>query len=359
MPENTPIRGRGALSNPEGRFEHQTATVVDDGWCIPEEAPAPDTIVKAEAARSVITRNNSPDVPFDRSINPYRGCEHGCVYCYARPSHAYVNLSPGLDFETRLFFKQNAARLLEDELARPGYRCEPITLGANTDPYQPVEKRLRVTRRLLEVLQRFRHPVSIITKGALVERDIDILAAMAADGLASVIVSVTTLDDELKRTLEPRAAAPAARLRSIRRLTDAGIPVGVLVAPIIPAINDREIEAVVEACARAGARSAGYVLLRLPHEVAGLFREWLAGHYPQRAGHVMSLIAQMRGGKEYDATFGRRMSGTGPVADIIARRFRAACRRHGLEQRRRIKLDTSRFRVPPRPGDQMDLLGQL
>ncbi len=355
MRESTPIRGRGALSNREGRFEDQTCTAVDDGWSAPEVASAPDTVVKPEAARSVITRNTSPDVPFDRSINPYRGCEHGCVYCYARPSHSYVNLSPGLDFETRLFFKQNAARLLEDELAKPGYRCEPITLGANTDPYQPVEKRLEVTRRLLDVLQRFRHPVSIITKGALVERDIDILAAMAAQGLASVIVSVTTLDDELKRTLEPRAASPAARLRAIRRLRRAGIPVGVLVAPVIPAINDGEIEAVVEACARAGAATAGYVLLRLPHEVAGLFREWLAGHYPQRAGHVMSLVAQTRGGKDYDAAFGRRMRGTGPVADIIARRFRAACRRHGLEQRRRIPLDTSRFRVPPRPGDQMEM----
>ncbi len=288
------LKGRGATINPPGRFVSQPGEAVDDGWYREATPDSVATEVRAEAARTVISRNDSPDIPFTQSINPYRGCEHGCVYCYARPSHAYLDLSPGLDFETRLFYKPDAARLLRAELARPGYRCAPIMLGANTDPYQPLEKRLRVTREILEVLLRSRHPLNIVTKGALILRDLDLLQEFARMNLVCVMVSLTTLDPELKRTLEPRAASPQARLRVIRALALAGVPVGVLTAPMIPAVNDAELEALLEAAAGAGARYAGYVLLRLPHEVKDLFRAWLEQHLPLRAGHVMSLIRQAR-----------------------------------------------------------------
>lgn len=349
MPDNpAPARkGRGALSNPEGRFETRRSERVDDGWGSLDEALPPlETIVRAETARSIISRNASPDIPFEQSINPYRGCEHGCVYCYARPSHAYLNLSPGLDFETRLFFKPNAAERLEAELRRPGYRCSAITLGANTDPYQPIEKRLGVTRGILEVLRRFRHPVAIITKSTLVERDIDLLAEMASERLAAVMLSITTLDNDLKRTLEPRAASPAGRLRALAALREAGIPAGVMAAPIIPAINDSEIEAILARAADAGALSAGYTLLRLPYELKDLFAEWLRTHFPLRADHVLNLIRDIRGGKLNQAEFGRRMRGEGRYAELIAQRFAIARRRLGLNRREALALDITRFRAP-------------
>ncbi|MDE1887024.1 MAG: PA0069 family radical SAM protein [Gammaproteobacteria bacterium] len=350
-----PVKGRGAISNPEGRFESRRSKGVDDGWDI-EELPLPalETVVTPETARSIISRNQSPDIPFTQSINPYRGCEHGCIYCYARPSHAYLNLSPGLDFETRLFYKQNAAELLESELRKPVYRCRPITLGANTDPYQPIERKLEVTRSILEVLQRFRHPVSIITKSTLVTRDLDILTDMAQQDLANVMVSITTLDENLKRSLEPRAAGPGARLRCVRALALAGVPVGVLNAPIIPVVNDHEIEHILELAAEAGACCAGYVLLRLPHEVKDLFREWLHAHLPERAAHVMSVIRQMRGGQDYQAEFGTRMRGTGEYAELIARRFALACKKFRLDNLRRMRLSCAHFQPAP-GGPQLNL----
>ena len=348
------LKGRGATMNPAGRFATSVTEEVDDGW---QRAEMPDSIateVRAEHARSIIARNDSPDIPFEQSINPYRGCEHGCVYCYARPSHAYVDLSPGIDFETRIFYKADAARLLRSELARPGYRCQPIMLGANTDPYQPVEKRLGVTRQILEVLLELRHPVNVITKGALVLRDLELLTALAALNLVHVTVSLTTLDAELKRTLEPRAASPQARLRVIAELARARVPVGVLTAPMIPAVNDHELEALLEAAATAGATSAGYVLLRLPHEVKDLFRAWLEQHLPLRAAHVMSLVQQSRGGRDNDPRFGLRMRGTGPWADMLRARFERARTRLGLNTGRRTELDTASFR-PPRLGGQLEL----
>lgn len=351
-------KGRGAGSNPEGRFESRRVEAIDDGWPqeLADELPPLQTTVTPEHAKHLITRNNSPDIPFEQSINAYRGCEHGCVYCYARPSHSYMNLSPGLDFETKLFYKADAARLLESELSKPGYLCKAINLGANTDPYQPIERKLKVTRSLLEVLRRFRHPVTIVTKSALVERDIDILGDMARDSLVSVFVSITTLDAALKRTLEPRAPAPAARLAAVRNLNDAGIPVGVLVAPVIPAVNDRELEAILEACAQAGAGSAGFVMLRLPHEVKALFREWLTNHLPERADHVMSLIRAMRDGKDNDPRFGSRMRGEGSYAELIARRFEVASRRLGLNRGRALQLSTRHFRPPGAGGGQLELI---
>jgi DNA repair photolyase len=354
---NQPLKGRGALSNPAGRFERHRREAVDDGWYreeVPEFIP---TSIEPDRARSVIARNDSPDIPFEQSINPYRGCSHGCVWCYARPSHSYVGLSPGLDFETRLFYKKDAAAVLENELARPGYVCRPITLGANTDPYQPIERRMRVTREILEVLARCRHPVTIITKGALVLRDLDLLADLAQDGLAGVGVSITTLDDGLKRVMEPQAASPRARLEVVRRLSAAGVPTGVMVAPVIPALTDHEMEGILEASAAAGARWAGYVLLRLPHEVKDLFREWLAAHYPDRAAHVMSLVQQMRGGKDYDSGFGTRMRGTGPLAELLRGRFRIACRRLGLGSGRQQPPNTRLFAPPraARSGPQLAL----
>ncbi|HZT01411.1 MAG TPA: PA0069 family radical SAM protein [Steroidobacteraceae bacterium] len=347
---NEPLKGRGALSNPAGRFERQQREAVDDGWYQQEVPDFIPTSIEPDRARSVITRNDSPDIPFEQSINPYRGCSHSCPYCYARPSHSYVGLSAGLDFETRLFYKQDAGKVLEEELSRPGYVCKPITLGANTDPYQPIERRMRVTRDILEVLARSRHPVTIITKSALVLRDLDLLSDLARDGLAGVGVSVTTLDVELKRVMEPQAASPRARLEAVKRLNAAGVPTGVMVAPVIPALTDHEMESILEAAAAANARWAAYVLLRLPYEVKDLFREWLAAHYPDRAGHVMSLVRQMRGGKDYDPTFGTRMRGTGPVAELLRSRFQIACRRLGLGTGRHHPPDTSLFRPPRSSG---------
>jgi DNA repair photolyase len=354
-----PIRkGRGALSNPEGRFESVRKQAEDDGWNTPpesEELPPLKTVVKADPTRNLITRNQSPDIPFNQSINPYKGCEHGCIYCYARPSHAYLNLSPGLDFETKLFYKDKAAELLDQELRRPSYRCQSITVGANTDPYQPIERELKVTRSILEVLQRFNHPVALITKSALVTRDIDILAEMAQKHLVTVMVTMTTLDHDLKRKLEPRAASPEARLKAIRLLSDAGVPVAVNTAPIIPMINDAEMERILELAAEAGATGAGYVLLRLPYELKDLFKEWLAAHYPLKAEHVMSIIRQSRDGKEYDSGFGTRMRGTGKFAELIAQRFHLATKRLNLGFGSRMRLDTSLFKPPPE-GGQLELL---
>ena len=348
---NRPVRikGRGAASNREGRFESLSKTVEDDGWYREEVAPPrPPTQVSIEHARSIITRNDSPDIPFNQSINPYRGCEHGCNYCFARPSHAYLNLSPGLDFETRLFAKTNAAERLREELAKPSYVCEPITLGANTDAYQPIEREHRITRAIVEILHACRHPLTIVTKNALVERDLDLLAPMAREGLVQVFVSLGILDNHLASTLEPRATAPHRRLRMIENLHAAGVPCGVLVAPIIPAVTDMHLEHVLEQAAARGANIAGYAVLRLPHELKDLFREWLALHVPDRAEHVMSLIRQMRGGRDYDARFGTRMRGEGPYADLIRQRFALACRKHGLDRSRDLQLDCSKF-VPPRP----------
>jgi len=349
------LKGRGSLSNPAGRFDRTGIEAVDDGW-IQEEAPeSVATSVQPDRARGVISTNDSPDIGFEQSINPYRGCEHGCIYCYARPSHAYMGLSAGLDFETKLFYKHEAASVLEEELSRPRYVCKPIMLGANTDPYQPVERRLGVTRSILTVLQKCRHPVSIVTKGVLVARDIDILADLARDRLTSVAMSLTTLDPEVKRTLEPRAASPQARLKIIKQLTQAGVPVGVLVAPVVPAITDHETERILEAAADAGATMASYVLLRLPYEVKDLFREWLAQHYPQRANHVMSLVRDARGGRDNDPNFGTRMKGTGPYAQLLRTRFQLATRRLSLNSPRGFSLETHHFRRPGPQSSQLQL----
>jgi DNA repair photolyase len=347
--------GRGALSNPPGRFDRQQLEAVEDGWYQEEVPDSIPTTLEPDHAREIISTNESPDIPFEQSVNPYRGCSHACPYCYARPSHAYVGLSPGLDFETRLFYKADAARVLEEQLTRPGYVCKPIMLGANTDPYQPVEKQLRVTRSILEVLTSTRHPVSVITKSALVLRDLDLLARLARQGLTSVALSITTLDVELKRRMEPRAASPAARLRTLAALHAAGVPCGVLVAPVIPALNDHELEDILAAAAQAGAGWAGYVLLRLPYEIKDLFNEWLSEHYPQRADHVMSLIRAMRGGRENDPRFGSRMRGTGPYALLLKNRFRLACRRLNLNASGRAALTTALFTPPPTPGAQLRL----
>ena len=350
-------KGRGAAINPAGRFEATRTDAVDDGWGILDELPlAAPTVVQAETARSIVSRNRSPDVPFTQSINPYRGCEHGCVYCYARPSHAVMNLSPGLDFETRLFFKPNAAELLRQTLARKRYVCSPIALGANTDPYQPIERKYRITREVLETLSSHDHPATIVTKGAaLIARDIDLLADMARRSLIAVYISITTLDDALKRTLEPRAAAPRSRLAVMSKLAAAGVPVGVLVAPVIPALTDHETENILEAAARAGARQARYIFLRLPYEVAPLFRQWLEDHEPLKAAHVMSRIRALRGGRDNDPRFGTRHSGEGEYARLFARRFAIARRRFGYSVQA-LELDTSRFRPPGDPGGQLALL---
>lgn len=335
--------GRGAGSNRGSRYQPH-ASVWDDGVT----GPSPVTECRPLQARSIISRNTSPDLPFQQSINPYQGCEHGCIYCYARPTHAYHDLSPGLDFETRLSYKANAAQVLRTELARPGYQPQGITLGANTDPYQPIDKQLAITRDILEVMRDTRHPVTVITKGVLVTRDIDILSDLAADGLASVAVSVTTLDDDLKRRLEPRAASPAARLRAIEALSHAGIPVTVLASPIIPGLNDTELETIVSASAQAGAIGGAYMLLRLPLEVRDLFWEWLQQHYPLKADKVMSLLRQCRGGAENDSRFGHRMRGEGALAQLLARRFELACRRAGMSCKERDSGRTDLFTPPTR-----------
>ena len=326
----TAFKGRGAPSNLQGRFESTLRQVEDDGWTVTEEEDGrPLTTIRVEQAKSILSRNDSPDIPFEVSLNPYRGCEHGCVYCYARPSHAYLDLSPGLDFETKLVAKPNAAALLRAELCKPGYRPSPIALGSNTDLYQPVERGWRITRELLEVLVEARHPFSFVTKSALVERDLDLLGTLAEQGLVHVFVSITTLDRELARKLEPRAAAPRRRLEVIRNLSQAGIPVGVMVAPVIPALTDKDMELILAQASEAGARSAGYVFLRLPHELKALFTLWLETHYPLKAEHVMSLIRQSREGKENDPRFGSRMSGSGQFAELVAQRFRIAKTRYG------------------------------
>ncbi|MBI3902594.1 MAG: PA0069 family radical SAM protein [Nitrosomonadales bacterium] len=338
----------------EGRFENVVRERFDDGWDSAEEALPPfKTTVTVEHAKSVIQRHDSPDLPFDYSLNAYRGCEHGCIYCYARPSHAYLNLSPGLDFETRLFAKPDAAQLLRAELAKPSYRCAPIALGSNTDPYQPIEREWNITRQILEVLAECRHPLSIVTKSALIERDLDLLTQLAQDHLVQVFISVTTLDMEIARKLEPRASSPRRRLQAIARLNAAGVPCGVMVAPVIPFLTDAELEKILEAAYAQGARSAGYTLLRLPYELKELFKDWLATHYPLKAEHVMSRLREMRGGKENDSNFGSRFSGGGLFADLLAQRFRIACERMGFNLEDRA-LDTERFK-PPARGGQMDL----
>jgi len=359
-----PLKGRGAASYVPGRYEKAVAQVEDDGWGSAydrsdaageggELPPHPATEVREERARSIVSRNDSPDIGFSQSVNPYRGCEHGCVYCFARPSHAYLDLSPGLDFETKLYAKTNAAERLRAEFAKPSYRCSPIALGINTDAYQPIERRYRITRELLEVMAECRHPVSLITKNALVTRDLDLLAPMAKLRLVSVFFSITTLDNRLASKMEPRASAPHSKLKAMRALHDVGVPVGVMAAPVIPMINDRELEHILEAAHDHGARSAGYVLLRLPHELKQVWREWLQLHYPDRAEHVMSLIRQMRGGKDYDSTFGKRMRGEGPFADLIAMRFAKAYKRLGYG--RLPPLDSSQFVAPRKPSPQGEL----
>jgi DNA repair photolyase len=353
-------RGRGARSNVVGRYERQARVLVDDGWDDgwrdDDLRPPPlRTEVIRDATRTIIARNKSPDVSFDRSINPYRGCEHGCIYCFARPTHAYLGMSPGIDFESRLFAKPNAAELLAKELSAPGYVPRTIAMGTNTDPYQPIEKKMRITRSVLEVLRDFRHPVGIVTKSPLILRDLDILSEMAGLGLAKAALSVTTLDRKLARMMEPRAGTPARRLQAIRGLSEAGVPVGVMFAPIIPALNDGEMETVLSAAAEAGAKTAGYVLLRLPLEIKDLFREWLEANLPDRAKRVISLVRQMRGGKDYDSQWHTRIRGAGPYADMIARRFQLAVKRHGLNQDPR-PLDVKKFRRPERSGEQLSLL---
>ncbi len=357
-----PTRGRGAVSNRSGRYESEERVAVDDGW---GGAPAEDgdeadlpkgprTSVAIDTTRTIVARNDSPDIPFDRSINPYRGCEHGCIYCFARPTHSYLGLSPGLDFETKLLMKPDAAELLKRELRNPRYRCDVMALGTNTDPYQPIEREHRITRQILEVLDAHNHPVSIVTKSALVMRDIDILGPMAKRGLAAVGVSVTTLDRDLARMMEPRASTPPRRLAAIAALSAAGIPTSVMVAPVIPALNDMEIERILTASAAAGASSAAYVLLRLPLEIKALFEEWLEANVPDRAKRVLDLVRQTREGKLNDAAFGKRMVGSGPVAQLVRQRFKLAIKKLGLNQRT-WNLDVTRFRVPPGPGDQLTL----
>ncbi len=355
----TLIKGRGAASNREGRFESVRVEAVDDGW--PREDPddalvsRPPTTVSEERARSILSHNDSPDIPFEHSLNAYRGCEHGCVYCYARPSHGYLNLSAGLDFETRLFAKTNAVELLRAELGKRSYRVSPINLGANTDPYQPIERRYRLTRQVLELLLETRHPCTLVTKGAGVERDLDLLVELARHRLVFVAVSVTTLDNRLAAKLEPRATAPHRRLEAIARMSAAGVPTGVFAAPVIPAINDRDLEAILERGREAGARYANYTLVRLPHEVKDLFREWLQLHFPDRAAHVMNLIHDMRGGRDNDARFGTRMRGEGAIAQMLHARFELARKRLGFLHRDAIELDCDQFKPPRADSAQGEL----
>jgi DNA repair photolyase len=342
---NASIKGRGTAINPPVRFERESRDVFDDGWDYQDEQPPPQTTLMRDATRSILSRNDSPDLGFDRSINPYRGCEHGCIYCFARPTHAYLGLSPGLDFETKIVFKPEAAALLEKELGKPGYSAQPIVLGSNTDPYQPVERTLKITRAILEVLEKFKHPVVIVTKSAGVLRDADILGRMAKLNLVRVYLSITTLDASLARAMEPRAASPARRLAAISGLTQANIPTGVLAAPMIPGLNDAELEHILEAASRAGAISAGSTLLRLPHELGELFTDWLNVHMPGRASHVLSLIRQIRGGNLNDPNFHSRFKGSGPYADLIRSRFNRAAKQFGLSTQK-FALDTSKFAAP-------------
>src|SRR5229473_6228698 len=349
-------KGRGAASNDSGRFEAEKREAFDDGWGIADEEPASlTTTLSIDATRTIIARNDSPDISFDRSINPYRGCEHGCIYCFARPSHAYLGLSPGLDFESKLFAKPEAPKLLERELSAAGYVPRTIAIGTNTDPYQPIEREHQIMRRILEVLDRAGHPVTIVTKSALVLRDIDILARMAQRNLVKVALSVTTLDGKLARAMEPRAATPPRRLEALQQLAAAGVPASVMVAPVIPALNDPEIERILEAAAAVGVKEAGYVLLRLPLEVRDLFREWLMANFPDRYRHVFKLIREMRGGKDYDSTWGLRQTGSGPYAWMIGRRFELACEKLGFNKMR-TRLAADHFCPPRRPAEQLTLL---
>jgi DNA repair photolyase len=346
--------GRGAHTNASGRYEPRATVSFDDGWQSIEELPPFTTEVAVDTARKVITRNASPDISFDRSINPYRGCEHGCIYCFARPTHAYLGLSPGLDFESKLFMKPDAPELLERELSARNYTPRTIAIGTNTDPYQPIERRYQVMRRILEVLERAGHPVGIVTKSNLVVRDLDILSRMARRNLVRVGISVTTMDPQLARVMEPRAPTPSRRLEALRQLAEAGVPTTVMVAPVIPAINDAEIERILDAAAAWGVHGAGYVLLRLPLEVRDLFREWLQANFPDRERHVFALIRQTRGGKDYDSTFGKRMTGGGPYAWMIGKRFDTTCARLGLNAQK-TELTTEHFRPPRVPAEQLDL----
>jgi len=347
--------GRGATSNPGGRFEPYHHVPFDDGWQgLDWEPPPLDTTVTPETTRTIITRNDSPDVPFDLSINPYKGCEHGCIYCFARPTHAYLGLSPGLDFESRIFSKPEAAGRLREQFAKPSYRPQVIAIGANTDPYQPAERSLEITRRILEVMLEHRHPVAIVTKSNLIARDLDLLRELSALRLVHVLISITTLDRDLARRMEPRAPTPERRLEAMAALADEGVPVGVLASPMIPGLNDAEMEKILEAAAKSRAGSAGYILLRLPLEVKELFQEWLATHFPTKASHVLSLLRETRGGRLYDAQFGTRMRGSGQYAELLAKRFEVALRRFGLE-RRPAPLDASRFRSPARRDGQLTL----
>jgi DNA repair photolyase len=350
------LRGRGAVSNASGRFEKETRVLVDDGWNAEEEIePSLKTEILRDTSRTIITRNQSPDISFEQSINPYKGCEHGCIYCFARPTHAYLGMSPGADFESKIFAKPNAAELLRRELSSPKYVPKVLAIGTNTDPYQPIERKLKIMRSILEVLWEFKHPVGIVTKSALILRDLDILAPMAEAGLVKAALSITSLDPKLARHMEPRASTPPKRLAAIKGLTAAGVPAAVMFAPVIPALNDEELENVLSAAVDAGARSAGFVLLRLPLEIKDLFREWLEANEPDRAKHVMSLIRSMRGGKDYDANWHTRMKGTGPYAEMIAQRFHLAVKRLGLNKEHR-SLDLSQFQKPPQIGEQLALL---
>jgi DNA repair photolyase len=360
VPER-PRKGRGAISNPVGRFEPADRFATDDGWPVQSgdegedsEAPVRTTVMR-DATRSILNKNDSPDVAFETSINPYRGCEHGCIYCFARPSHAYLGLSTGLDFETKILVKPDAPRLLAAELAKPGYKPTVIALGTNTDPYQPLERQMKITRGIFEVLRDFNHPFSLVTKSALVIRDLDIIAPMAEKDLVRVFVSITTLDRHLANTMEPRASTPTRRLAAVKALNDAGVPTGVMAAPMIPALNDDELEAILEAAKEAGARSAGYTLLRLPYEIKDLFAEWLETHAPLKAKHVLNLVRETRGGKLNDPRFGSRMRGEGPYAQLLRKRFALACQRLGLNKND-WNPDLSLFKVPPRAGDQLSLL---
>jgi DNA repair photolyase len=354
-----PLKGRGAVSNRVSRYFREERARTSDGWDLPEDEDLPPlrTTVMRDATRTIIARNDSPDIFFEQSINPYRGCEHGCIYCFARPTHAYLGLSPGLDFETKLLMKPDAARLLEAELRKPGYKPSVIAMGTNTDPYQPIERQHRITRSILEVLRDFSHPVGIVTKSALIQRDIDILAPMAEKRLAHAFVSITTLDRDLARTMEPRAATPPRRLETIRALAQAGIPVGVMAAPMIPALNDQEMERILEAAVAAGATAGSYIILRLPLEIKDLFTEWLQAHVPGRAQHVLELIRGLRGGELYNSAWGKRMKGEGPYAELLKRRFEIARKRLGLDRTKdRWEFDLTLFKPPPKAGDQLSLL---
>ncbi|MCG8378919.1 MAG: PA0069 family radical SAM protein [Proteobacteria bacterium] len=349
------IKGRGSLSSPDGRYLGFSREEVDDGWDSEHEQQKITTTVSIEKSKTIIARNQSPDIPFEQSINPYRGCEHGCIYCYARPSHAYFDLSPGIDFETKLFVKTKAAGLLKQELASASYQCSPIALGTNTDPYQPIERQYKITRQIIELLNKHNHPLTIVTKSGLVERDIDLLTPMAEKNLVQVFISITTLDTELMRKMEPRATAPYKRLQTIKCLVDAGIPTGMMFAPVIPVINDYELENILEKSADAGAINAGYVLIRLPYEIKSLFREWLDTHYPLKTSHVMNMIKDIRGGRENDPEFHSRITGKGVFATLIKNRFNKTCKRLGLNSNQNTVLDTSQFIKPVLSGQQISL----